>query len=400
MIVLIYNFIFPVRLAVFPQSAFLLYTFLLVYGSFNRNLFKIFTKITLFLPTLFMSSILLLLAIISIMFNQSNDFLGIVVIVKFIFALIASAIIIQFVLNYFPNNSLSVLIKIMVISSLVIAIACIMEFFNPNVKLILSQIIYDPPGHTNYVESFRSKGFASSGGSSLSVGLAMSAILSIFLIKQSKGFYAFLWLITTFIISCSTLFVGRTGTFLLLGFLLLQSVNILSIKKIITSIFMVSALYYSSSFLNDTQTNIVYSYSLEPIKNYIEMGTFSSNSTTALKSMFYMPDLEHLLWGAGYWRYPTHNYQLSDVGYLKVLFAFGIFGFIVFYSYQIFIYYSAYKYYVRIKNFKFGFLFLFSFPFIIEFKEEYFLQNYAFKMLILLIMFAFLNKKQSYFKQV
>jgi hypothetical protein len=392
MILLIYNFIFPIRLVVFPQFAFLLYAFLLAQIIYYRNLFNLFAKTALFLPTIFMCSIILLLAIFSIFFNQSNDFLGIVVIVKFIFAIVSSLIIIRFVISQYGNISLFILMKIMALSTLLVATACVAEFFIPEVKIILTEIIYDPPGRTFYADSFKAKGLASGGGSALSVGLATGAIISIFLWKNSRGLSSYFWMIATFIISISTLFVGRTGVFLILTFLIFNLVSSFSMRgfKFVALVSVATVYFYT--FLNQAQIKILYTYSLEPIKNYFELGTFSSKSTNALSAMFYLPDIKHVLFGAGYWRYPTHGYLLSDVGYMKILMAFGVFGFIIFYSYQLFIYLSAYKYYRRYVNFNIGFAFLFSFFFIIEVKEEFFMQNPAFKMLILLVMFSFIQK--------
>ena len=282
--------------------------------------------------------------------------------------------------------------KIIVLSTLLVAVVCISEFFIPEVKMLLADIIYDPPGHTDYATSFRVKGLASSGGSSLSVGLATATILSYFLISITKGIKSLFWIFSTFIISISTLFVGRTGIFLILAFFLLQFISSFSLKSIAKVISISFGIFYLSKILNNDQINIIYSYSLEPIKNYVEYGTLSSNSTDALATMFYLPDIKHFFLGAGFWRYPTHGYLLSDSGYMKILMAFGVFGFIVIYSYQLFISYSAYTYYKRFKNYKLNFAFLFSFLFLIEIKEEYFMQNYSFKILILLITYSFVDK--------
>lgn len=392
MILLIYNFIFPIRLVIFPQFAYLLYLLLLFQVIFYKDWFKIFSRTHFFAPTLFMGVIILLLSISSILYNQSNDFLGIVLIVKYIFAITSSLIITLFIMSQYQINSLLVFIKIMVLSILLVAVVCILEFFIPEAKMLLGDIIYDPPGHTDYATSFRVKGLASSGGASLSVGLATGVILSNFLITITNGKKTIFWIFSTFIISFSTLFVGRTGILLILAFFLLQFISHFSLKSIVKVVIISLSLFYLSEIFNDDQINIIYSFSLEPIKNYIEYGAVSSRSTDALATMFYLPDIEHLFFGAGFWRYPTHGYLLSDSGYMKILMAFGIFGFIVFYSYQLFISYSAYTYYKRFKNYKLNFAFLFSFLFLAEIKEEFFMQNYSFKLIILLITYSFVDK--------
>jgi len=313
-------------------------------------------------------------------------------VVKYLFAIASALIITLFIISSYQYNSLLVFIKIIVLSTLLVAVVCISEFFFPEVKMFLAEIIYDPPGHTEYATSFRVKGLASSGGSSLSVGLATGTILSYFLISKTNGIKSLFWIFSTFIISLSTLFVGRTGIFLILAFFLLQFIKSISLRSIVKILFISLVLFQFTKILNNEQINIIYSYSLEPIKNYIEYGTISTKSTDALSTMFYLPDIEHLLFGAGFWRYPTHGYLLSDVGYMKMLMAFGAFGFIIFYCYQIYVSYSAYKYFKKFKNNKLDFAFLFSFLFLIEIKEEYFMQNYSFKIIILLITYSFVDK--------
>ena len=307
MIILIYNFIFPIRLVIFPQFAFLLYFLLLAQAIFNRSTFMIFTKTSYFVPTMFMVAILLLLSTHSILYNHSSDYQGMIMVVKYLFAIASALIITLFIISNYQYNSLLVFIKIIVLSTLLVAVVCISEFFFPEVKMFLADIIYDPPGHTEYATSFRVKGLASSGGSSLSVGLATGTILSYFLISKTNGIKSLFWIFSTFIISLSTLFVGRTGIFLILAFFLLQFIKSISLRSIVKILFISLVLFQFTKILNNEQINIIYSYSLEPIKNYIEYGTISTKSTDALSTMFYLPDIEHLFFGAGFWRYKNIN---------------------------------------------------------------------------------------------
>lgn len=57
--------------------------------------------------------------------------------------------------------------------------------------------------------------------------------------------------------------------------------------------------------------------------------------------MYFLPEWNHFLYGGGYWRYPTHEYLLSDVGYIKMLMGYGIFGFLVFYIFIFFLKHSC-----------------------------------------------------------
>jgi len=99
---------------------------------------------------------------------------------------------------------------------------------------------------------------------------------------------------------------------------------------------MVFVLSISLSLLNlleADQQKMILSYSLEPINKFLMFGEVSSKSTThILGNMIYLPDLKHLIIGAGYWRYPINDYYLSDIGYFKILMSTGILGLILFFS--------------------------------------------------------------------
>ena len=165
----------------------------------------------------------------------------------------------------------------------------------------------------------------------------------------------------------------------------------LSILKV--SCFLFFVFVFSIGELQEEHLNIIYSYSLEPVKNFIETGEFSSSSTSHWSTMFFIPDVFHFLLGGGYWRFPIYPYELSDIGYIKTLMAFGVFGAIYFYLFNFWLYaFSAKVWLYRGGGFCFSMFFPFFILFIVEFKEAFLIQNYSFKLLSLLIVSAFIIK--------
>lgn len=396
---LIYNFVYPIRLNLIPNIEFFLYLLLLSQLVFHQKYFLSANRLLLFYFVVCTSAILLILSLFSVLLNSSDDLLGVVSIVKFVFAIVISYLVSLILIRNYQSDSLLILMRIIILSTLLISITCILEYFIPSVKNFLARVIATS-GNIVYEDSFRVHGFATGGGASLSVGLAIGAVLSLFLAKKATGVISLFWAVTSTIIFVSTLFVGRTGFFLLTLFFSAYFINNLSVRSLLFAGFVTFLLYVLMGTLNEDQLNILYSYSLEPVKNYIEYGSFESKTTSALMERLYFPDVSHLIFGAGYWRYPTHGYMLSDTGYMKVLMAYGMFGFLAFYLLQLYIYTTAYKWFNRIYavKFKFGFAFVFFVLFVVELKEEFFVQNYAFKILILLAMFAFTHK--AFFKEL
>ncbi len=65
--------------------------------------------------------------------------------------------------------------------------------------------------------------------------------------------------------------------------------------------------------------------------NFLNTGKFSTQSSTVLTSMYIHPSLQTILYGDGYYTVMGKYYMSTDVGFLRPLLFFGIFGEIVYY---------------------------------------------------------------------
>jgi len=134
-------------------------------------------------------------------------------------------------------------------------------------------------------------------------------------------------------------------------------------------------------------------YSFEPFNNYLEYGSFETISTAEIAKMYFLPDLKHIVFGAGFVNKPLHGYILPDPGYMKVLLSFGVIGFILFYSLSAVIIYRAYTYLCEFDaRYKFMFIIVLVSFFIYEWKEPGLYQNYGFRILILLFALEVVSK--------
>lgn len=385
-----YNIIFPIRLNHIPFFNYLLIlVILLIFFIKKESINNLFSKDLLIL--IFLPLLLTLFSGISFIYNNSSDYLPIFQSIKFIFMIVTITVMIKLFISTFKEKSTLIIMKTIIYAGLIVSVTCTVEFFSESFKALLFSVI-DTSGNIDYNESFRVHGFASSGGASLSVGLFISSLVSYILYKTSseiKYYIIFIFIII------STVFIGRTG--MVLGLLFLIYVTIIDIKPksfFIVSLSILFSIYLFDFYLAEEYTNIIYGYSFEFLKNYIENGELSSKTTTAVSNMYYFPEWQHLLLGAGYWRYPTHGYSLSDVGYLKMIMAYGIIGALIFYFACAYIFFKAYRYYVNKYNIKLTFFVLFFVLYITELKEEFFMQNYSIKIILILVILSILIRKE------
>jgi hypothetical protein len=394
----VYNFIYPIRLNFIPYSEYFFYLPVFIFFLFNKkhiNKLILNKKLEFIYITLI---VLILISLISTTIFGSFDFLGAFAYFKIIFAIIYTIILNVWGYFIFKTDYETKVFNLFSFFALIVSMSCLLEFFIPAFKSSLIGI-FDYTGKISS-DGFRVRGFTS-GGSSLTFGLYTAILYTILSIhKSNKITHTIFYLVSILIILFSMIFIGRAGLFLAFLFFIFYFLRNLFKPKylIVNSFLMVFVLSISLSLLNllePDQQKLIFSYSLEPINKFLMYGEVSSKSTThILENMIYFPDLKHLIIGAGYWRYPINDYYLSDIGYFKILISTGLIGLILFFSTY---YYLLKKLYQKFKSInKFIIIFLIISFFIFELKEEVFTQNYAFKMLMILITMSLfnLNKKK------
>lgn len=393
----VYNFIFPIRLIAIPKSEWLLLALPLIYVGFNfKNNYKYFSHIR-YKSTFVFSLIMILIGYISSLLYM-GDFMSIMIFFKFFLMIIIANSILIWGFHIYGENFIEKIIAILVVSALIISITNILEFFIPSFRAFLFKIIA-VTGNSSYDTSFRTHGFASGGGASLSLGILVLSLISYFKFTISISIRSRIFYFTAFIfIYLSNIVIGRTGLFLgapiiffLLFFANLTFFNFFKKSLILALIFL--SVTSIIGMIDEKLLNVMYKYGLEPIYNFVNFGSFESKTTSHVSSMYFIPDTIHFLTGAGFWRWPTNGYPLPDPGYMKLLTSTGIFGFIIFYTYQFIVYFETFKFFNKNYNLKMFFMFLFSILFFAELKEAVFTQNYAFKVFAILITYSWFNKK-------
>lgn len=385
-VILLYLYLFPLRLKGIPLFEYIPYFFLGIDLIINFKAYNEIFEIE-FVRSYFLNVLIVLgLSISSIViFNPIGmDLFGPLHVFKLILmGLISIMFLLRLKLKC--DDGYFYILRYYSDFCFLVSITILLEFAIPDIKYFLSSII-NTTGNINYEDSFRLHGISSSGGSSLSAALFLG-LLSTKILKVStkNNLYYYVKLILIF---SATFLTGRTGLFAIIFYLSLKSFQKLSQRPFFFGALLLTASLalwnYLINFSGDF--SIEARYALEPIINLIEKNEFSSKSTQNIfNNMIYLPELKHLLLGAGFYRFPVGSYYLSDIGYFKFLFSFGIIGtsllmyvFVVFFA-------RTKKALSRIfSSDKLEIYLLIYMIFIFHLKEDFLTKNYSIKFLLLL----------------
>ena len=395
----IYNYIFPIRLVAIPKFEWFILSLPLIYVYLNWHISSVHFRHIRYRTTLSFGIVMGSLGLLSSLLHY-GDFMSPGIFMKFFLMLIIANSILIWSYHIYGDAYLDKIFTIMVVSGLIIAASNFVEFFIPSFRIFLLKLIA-VTGNSSYDISFRTHGFASSGGASLSLGMVCLSLIAYlkFSVSVAARFRIF-YFVSFLFIYVSNIVIGRTGLFLgapiVFYLLLFGGLSIFNLGKRLLLIVSIVFLGVQIVSIIDTKLlDVLYMYGLEPVYKYVHFGSFESKTTTGVSKMYFMPQIEHLLTGAGFWRWPTNGYSLPDPGYMKILVSTGILGFIIFYVYQFIIYLEAFKFFKVRYNSKVLLMFLFFILFLAEFKEAVFVQNYAFKILMLLITYSWFNKRSE-----
>lgn len=251
---------------------------------------------------------------------------------------------------YTRNKNIEYYEKIIVYIFTLQSIIQIVAFLNPSIANILHY--FNHAGEL-YVREGGRRGLALSGGTGWSLGLTygLSFIFytKLFLLKKKISFYS---IIIGIFLLLGVFFSGRSAYFgivvSIIYFFLSKRMTLYSKIKIIIlfcfflllSIFTVYLVFYDfANFLVDR----IFPWAFEFFYQLDKTGKLQTGSTNRLLEMWqeaYLITSKSILLGEGYFTDPLTNryYHMVDVGYLRNIFYWGIFGSIFIYTYQVMIF--------------------------------------------------------------
>lgn len=348
------------------------------------------------------ASILLWLACYSGMvtlLRGANDFTFAIQIAKVSILYLGSGVVIGVVcvLMRVPN-SIDVLIRAFVVCCLVQAVFITASIFSVQFRVVMDSL-FVATGNTNYLESFRVRGFSASGGPALGINQAVGVLSALYIfLKTNNGKYFFIALI----IWIPTFFVARTGFFVGAAFIFLYFLSAKRTARLVRSFFLrpdgLSGIVVFLGFLLIFSPNLgdffepeafdrigaAFQWGFELFIN-AKMGSFETATTNALIEMLVIPsEPSFLLFGLGVFDTGAFGYERTDSGYLKTWYSSGLIGVFIFYST---IYFSllnvAWK---RNDRLFMDFMIIFvSTMFVVEIKEPFLYQNYLGRFVFILV---------------
>lgn len=331
--------------------------------------------------------------------NGMNDFTFAIQIAKVTTLYLGSGIIIGVIcVGMRVKSPINVILRAFVVCCVIQSIFISISIFSVQFRLVMNEIIL-ANGNTNYLESFRVRGFSASGGPALSLNQALGVLSSLYLLSQSgKSRYLYI----AFFILIPIFFVARTGFYLGVLFILFYFLNINRIRQLFCSIFlkpvgilsfMLVGIVLVVGFQNVgvildeeaiSRLDDAFSWGLEIFFN-AQAGSLESETTNALFDMLVVPDeLRFLLFGFGVFDIGAFGYERTDSGYLKTLYSSGLIGVCVLYG-TLFsaLLFSAIRY--RQRSFIFYVAIVVLVFVLVEIKEPFLYQNYASRFAFILI---------------
>lgn len=401
LVVAIYNHIFPVRLIVLPFLSEIIMIFSLIPFLFvllkSKFVLTLSKNLSLYLQCLiFVCGLLFVLGFFSYLYNYSADYGFLIIIFSFLSKFVYVVFLLYWGVYLFTENEEFKLfiLKIIFWSGFVVSLSVIAEVFIPSFKdFILHYLL--KTSNINFDVSLRASGFATGGGATQSLVLCTTFAIGLILSRLDCSNSTALYAACSILILLSIIFVGRTGLYfsLLLG--LTWIVFLSGFKSLLRFTIGIGALsllcvyLFSTGYftLDEGALEFYSSHSFELFNNFFETGSLQSDTTSEVSKMLYFPSVQHFIFGAGFVSEASHGYYLPDPGVMKVLLAFGIYGFIVFYTFNILSAFVFFRFFNSFKDrsVKVFVSLLMCLIFLFEFKEPGLYQNYNFKVFVLIV---------------
>ena len=348
-----YVYLFPFKIYGFEPRLILLFIFFIIYCKVGNGLVARIPK--RILKFFLIPIIIAFWSVLCITYNGTSD-ISFVIYPFQVLYLFALSYAVFYILKFFHGYIDEILIIKYIIATLVVsAIIAILMYVNPTICSFLFELQGIDIESREMLLYFGTRliglgCFFFGGGLIYGLGLIFVVLL---LLKQTSGptkmamvvLYIFLFLVGTFV--ARTCLIGAAISFLLLAINLFK----LRIKKNLIRIFLrfvssivfffvaIVFIYNTNSYIKDNYSQIV-DFGFELFLNYFEEGELKTESTEGLKTLYIWPDkISTYIIGDGRFIGDTDvtYYKNTDVGYLRLIYYFGIVGMFLLFMQQYYI---------------------------------------------------------------
>lgn len=379
------NFIFIDLFAIFNILMATLYIgYVLIRGQIEKPiLFAIvFTAIALlfYIPTM-------------IVYNFSEYDLA-VEYLKLIVYIISSFFVVKLYSRYYKEKFYLKLLLHIYYSVLIVSFTVILFFVFPELRNFVYPLLASKMSSMwEVIRGIRYIDISVGAGTTLSLVFFVGFVLNVFLLRE-KILQNYIFTIMPLVFLVSAFLTARSGMFLIIGYTLLVLLSSFTIKLsrlsafTYVNIFIVIGLFFYLFQSNNSTFASVIPWAFEIFINLIESGTFSTASTNNLFNDHYFFEFNYLelIFGKNYFNAPT------DVGYLKILYANGIFGLFVFIIFYLYMFGTVLKNKnFELKHLKIMMLIFLSTILLINIKELIFTNSRGLFLMVLIIYFSIME---------
>jgi len=370
-----------------------LLTIVIVLGAlFNYRKYFLFIPREIFYLFLFLIFDLIACLIIPCLFG-TYDFSIIQTKVNFIASILATYIISRSFssnINVTDKKFFNLLLFVFLLQVVLVIVMLV----NSDISQFITSFTRSSDQGTRVLESYagaRGLGIADSSAFGFAIVMGLFILLAFFAYKNNFIDFKY-FSILILLGGVASISAGRTAILGLIFGVVYLFLNFKNIKSFFTLIFIFLVIIIAvaillgidrSSIQNDT-LGYFYSYSMEPILNYINNDGLSSTSTEALQNMYFPLTEKQYLIGDGRYMDGESYYMATDAGYMRFILFYGFFFSLFLYSF--FAYFVLKISLLDKKNFLFLFLLL-LFSFSLHYKGEVVLFSIAYNKVLFLFLF-------------
>lgn len=296
------------------------------------------------------------------------------------------------------SNTFQILVRAFVICCLIQSAFIAISIISIQFRVVMDYL-FTSTGNTNYLVSFRVRGFSASGGPALGLNQAIGVLSSLYMLmstKKNRYFYVAL------AIWVPTFFVARTGFFFGAIFIFVYFLSVKRISGLLRAVFVrtngLIGMALISASLVVIFTNLNYFFEPEALERVdfavrwgfelflnAQTGAAKTDTTEALLNMLVIPqELSFFMFGFGVFDTGAFGYKRTDSGYLKTWYSSGLLGVIVFYGTVYFsLLHVAWR--QNDRHFKIFMIYFVCTMAISEIKEPFLYQNYLGRFVFILI---------------
>lgn len=365
---------------------------IIFWAIFNYKKYLLYIPKEVFYLFLFLLFDLVVCLVVPVVF-ATYDFSIIQTKVNFIASILAAFVLAKYLsLN---NNISDKRFFNLLLSAFTIQITLIiMMLLNTDLSQIITSFTRSSGQGARVLESYagaRGLGFADSSAFGFAIVMGLFIFISFFSYKNKFINFKY-FIILVLLGGIASISAGRTAIlglmlglfYLLLNFKSLRSfVTLISTFLLIVLLFSILLSIDRQSIQNDT-LGYFYSYSMEPVLNYIATGNLTSSSTDALHNMYFPLTEKQYLIGDGRYMIGDSYYMATDAGYMRfILFYGGVFSLIL---YGYFTYFVS-KIAILNKRYSLVLIFLLLFSFALHYKGEVILFSISYNKILFLVLF-------------